>query len=251
MPENPYDNPRFFARYRAMPRSVGGLQAAGEWHVLRRLLPDLRGKRVLDLGCGLGWHCRYAAEQGARRVVGVDVSERMLAEARAKTTTPLIEYVQRPIEEIDYPEGAFDVVLSSLALHYVASFEDVCRRVARCLAGGGDFVFSVEHPVFTARGDQEWHRDAEGNILHWPVDRYFQEGPREAVFLGERMRKYHRTLTTYVDTLLDAGLALLRLAEPQPPEHLMDQPGMRDELRRPLMLLIAARRAAGHGAAHP
>ena len=66
MKENKYDDPAFFNQYKSMARSQGGLAAAGEWHELKKLLPDFNGKRVLDLGCGFGWHCRYAVEHGAR-----------------------------------------------------------------------------------------------------------------------------------------------------------------------------------------
>ena len=65
MRENRYDDPKFFEKYSQMDRSVKGLSGAGEWETLRPLLPDFAGKRVLDMGCGYGWHCRYAAEQGA------------------------------------------------------------------------------------------------------------------------------------------------------------------------------------------
>ena len=78
---NEYDNERFFEEYARMPRSMEGLSAAGEWHQLKPLFPDLRGKRVLDLGCGYGWHCKFAAEQGAAQVLGIDLSERMIREA--------------------------------------------------------------------------------------------------------------------------------------------------------------------------
>lgn len=64
MKENKYDEEIFFEKYSRMDRSRQGLQAAGEWSELQKLLPDFTGKRVLDLGCGYGWHCRYAAEQG-------------------------------------------------------------------------------------------------------------------------------------------------------------------------------------------
>ena len=98
----------------------------------------------------------------------------------------------------------------------------------------------MEHPVFTAYGSQDWYYDENGEILHFPVDHYFAEGRREAIFLGERVTKYHRTLTTCLNTLLEQGFRLRRVVEPQPPEHMLDLPGMRDELRRPMMLLVAA-----------
>lgn len=239
--ENAYDKRKFFEKYSRMERSVKGLEGAGEWHELKKMLPDFRGKRVLDLGCGFGWHCRYAAENGAQSVLGIDISENMLQEARRRTEDPRVEYRKISLEEYEYPENSFDAVISSLALHYVESFEDICRKVYRCLKPGGEFVFSAEHPIFTAYGSQDWYRDEKGNILHWPVDRYFEEGKREAVFLGETMVKYHRTLTTYLGSLLKNGFQITGVVEPMPPESMMDIPGMGDELRRPMMLLVSAR----------
>ena len=109
MRENQYDDEAFFQAYSKFPRSVEGLRAAGEWHELEKLLPDFTGKRVLDLGCGFGWHCRYAAEHGATRVVGADLSEKMLAGARERNGGPRIEYVRAAMEDIDYPPDSFDV----------------------------------------------------------------------------------------------------------------------------------------------
>lgn len=240
MKENKYDDPEFFKEYKQIARFTGGLEAAGEWPEFQKILPDLRGKRVLDLGCGFGWHCRYAVEKGAKAVVGVDLSEKMLQEARTKTDSPLIEYVRMAIEDIDYPEDSFDVVISSLVFHYIESFADICRKVNRCLVRGGNFIFSVEHPVFTAQGNQEWYCDNNGKPLHWPVDHYFKEGRREAIFLGKEVTKYHRTLTTYINTLLEHEFEITKFVEPKPAAHLMNEPGMNDELRRPMMLLIAA-----------
>ena len=237
---NIYDDRRFFEKYSQMSRSRLGLEGAGEWRTLERMLPDFSGKRVLDLGCGFGWHCVYAARHGAVRVLGLDRSENMLRRAREQTRETAVEYRQMELEEYEYPEGAFDVVLSSLALHYVKDFSDVCQKAARTLVRGGDFVFSIEHPVFTAYGEQEWMYGPAGEILCWPVDRYFEEGERDAVFLGERVKKQHHTLTTLVRGLLESGFQITDLAEPQPPEEMIDLPGMADELRRPMMLLICA-----------
>ena len=184
----------------------------------------------------------YAAEQGASSVVGIDLSERMLSVVWEKSKFPQVQYQRCAIEDIVFSPESFDIVLSSLALHYVESFEKVAQKVASYLVCGGDFVFSVEHPVFTAYGSQDWIYADNGEILHFPVDNYYYEGPRQAIFLGEKVVKYHKTLTTYLDGLLQNGFSIKRVIEPQPPEEMWDQPGMKDEMRRPMMLIIAARK---------
>ena len=95
-------------------------------------------------------------------------------------------------------------------------------------------------PVFTAYGTQDWHYNEKGEILHFPVDNYYYEGKRTAVFLGEKVTKFHRTLTTYLNTLLSNGFIINHIVEPQPPENMMDIPGMQDEMRRPMMLIVSA-----------
>ncbi|MFS0557326.1 class I SAM-dependent methyltransferase [Brevibacillus sp. 179-C9.3 HS] len=244
MKQNKYDEQGFFSQYSQMARSIEGLSAAGEWHVFRELLPPLHDKKVLDLGCGFGWHCRYAREQQARSVVGVDLSENMLARAREATSDPAIEYIRFAIEDIDFASEEFDVVISSLAIHYVERFDLLCQRVHHCLAPGGSFVFSVEHPVFTALAAQDWHYGPQGERLHWPVDNYQQEGIRHTNFLENEVVKYHRTFSTYMNDLIAAGFQIAKVAEPGPPEEMLDIPGMRDEVRRPIFLLIAASKQA-------
>ncbi|MBZ4188230.1 class I SAM-dependent methyltransferase [Niabella beijingensis] len=243
MQQNKYDDPSFFENYSRMPRSQEGLGAAGEWPVLRAMLPDLRGKRVLDLGCGYGWHCRYAADQGALQVTGVDLSAKMLEKARSYRFSPLITYLESPVESVDFPPGSFDVVISSLALHYVADYALLCKKVFGFLTAGGCFVFSTEHPVFTARAEQDWFVDKEGNRLHWPVDHYQQEGRRDTRFLGHEVIKYHRTMATLLNSLLQAGFSILEIAEPGPDPGLYGRyPEMVDETRRPIFVLVAARK---------
>ncbi|QNK64058.1 class I SAM-dependent methyltransferase [Pedobacter sp. PAMC26386] len=241
MKQNKYDDPEFFANYSQMPRSTGGLNAAGEWQIFRALLPDRNNKKVLDLGCGFGWHCRYAREQQAKFVIGVDLSENMLTRARNSTNDSAIEYRQLAIEDIDFAAEEFDVVISSLAFHYVENFNTVCKKVRHALKPGGSFVLSVEHPIFTALASQDWHHDQEGKRLHWPVDGYQDESQRIARFLDNDVIKYHRTLETYLNTIIDAGFRITRISEPQPSKEVLEEyPEMKDEVRRPIFLLIAA-----------
>src|SRR6266513_2564827 len=241
MKQNKYDDPGFFANYSQMARSISGLDAAGEWPAFRTLLPKLGDKNGRDLGCGFGWHCRYAREQQARSVVGVDLSEKMIARARESTNDSAIEYRRLAIEDIDFSAGEFDVVFSSLALHYVERFDIVCQKVHHCLVPGGTFVLSVEHPVFTARASQDWYYGQHGERLHWPVDHYQEEGARQARVLEQEVVKYHRPVATSVNTVLDADFPLTKLSEPQPTQELLDtHPAGQGETRRPLFLLIAA-----------
>lgn len=241
MKENKYDDKIFFEKYSNMERSIKGLEGAGEWYELQKMLPDLQGKRVLDLGCGFGWHCRYAISQGAESVIGVDISERMIGEAKKKTASENIQYLCTPIEDIKYPDNSFDVVISSLTLHYIESFEEILEKISRWLVSGGCFVFSVEHPIFTAQGKQDWYYDNLGNRMHWPVDQYFTEGIRKSVFLDEEVVKYHKTLTTYIQGLITKGFIITGVVEPKPArDKLVETPENLDEMRRPMMLLISA-----------
>ncbi len=168
MTQNIYDNEEFFAGYSRLRRSVEGLDGAPEWPALRSLLPDLRGRGVLDLGCGFGWFCRWARQQGAARVLGIDVSARMLAQARATTRDPAVDYAGRDMEDLELPAGSFDLAYSSLGLHYVENLE---RLVGECTGRslpGASLVFSVEHPIFTAPAKPGWSRNADG-CNTWPV----------------------------------------------------------------------------------
>ncbi|MBM7644465.1 ubiquinone/menaquinone biosynthesis C-methylase UbiE [Scopulibacillus daqui] len=241
MKQNKYDDPDFFSAYAQMPRSVKGLEGAGEWHMLKGLIPNLKDKNVLDLGCGFGWHCRYARERQASSVIGVDISEKMIQKAREMTNDPFISYIKAPIEDIDFSDSQFDVAISSLAFHYIKSFKSICEKVYHCLKSGGSFVFSVEHPIFTSRKEQDWHYNEQGNRLHWPVDNYQIEGLRETTFLNDSVIKYHRTISTYINDLINTGFMIRAVKESVPSEEMLEKlPEMKDEIRRPMFLMIAA-----------
>ncbi len=242
MKENKYDDSVFFTKYSQMYRSLKGLEGAGEWSELQKVLPCFSGKEVLDLGCGYGWHCKYAAEHGASYVLGTDISQKMLQKAQEINSHPNIQYQRIAMEDLDLPKESFSIVLSSLAFHYIQDFPLMVRRIHSWLKTSGQFVFSVEHPVFTSYGTQDWWYDKNGEILHFPVDNYYYEGQREATFLGEKVVKYHRTLTTYLETLLQNGFQLQHVIEPQPPQTMLMIPGMKDEMRRPMMLIISAQK---------
>lgn len=242
MTQNLYDDPDFHDRYSQLRRSVEGLAGAAEWPAMRAMLPPLAGLRVLDLGCGFGRYSRWLREAGAASVVGIDISERMLERARAETADPAIVYRRETIEEAGFADASLDLVFSSLALHYVADFGAVCATLARALAPDGSFVFSVEHPIFTAPSRQEWV-ESPGDGLAWPLNGYLDEGARRTHWLGSDVTKYHRTTASYVNALIAHGFRIVALDDWGPsPAQVEAQPEWGVERERPAFLLVAATR---------
>lgn len=243
MKQNVYDDPQFFAGYKALRDNDSGLNGALEEPAVLSLLPDLEGGSVLDLGSGFGDFCRLARKRDAASVCGVELSRRMLETARERTDDTGIEYVQAAIEDFDIRPASYDLVISRMALHYVHDYAAVVRAVSAGLRPGGRFVFSVEHPICTALC-RSWHKDAQGDALFWPVDDYGREGERRQRWFVDGVVKYHRTVQTYVNALLDAGLPLKRLLEPQAgPEWIERRPDLQTTVRRPPILVIAADKA--------
>lgn len=241
--KNIYDDREFFEEYGKMSRSREGLKGAGEWHQLKELFPDVENKVVLDLGCGYGWHCMYAASRKAEKVLGIDQSEAMIEEARKRNKDERIRYKVCGLEEYEYPREAYDLVISNLVLHYVKDLERVFENVYRTLKPQGVFLFNMEHPVFTGSVNQEWIRDENGIAKYWPVDRYFYPGERKTSFLGHTVTKEHHTLTQIFTGLLRAGFSIEAVEEAVPPKEMADLPEMKDELRRPMMLMVRTKKS--------
>ena len=234
-----YDDPEFFNAYSQMDRSRYGLSAAGEWHQLEKLFPDVKAKTVLDLGCGYGWHSKYCTDHGAASVLGIDASTSMIAEAEKRNADPCITYRVCTLEEYDYPAETYDLVLSNLVFHYVEDLDAVYQKVYETLKPGGIFLFNIEHPTFTAAPGQDWIYQ-DGKAAYWPVDQYFYPGERNTAFLGCPVKKYHHTLTQILGGLLECGYTLEMVEEAMPSEEMAVQ--MPDEMRRPMMLLVKGRK---------
>lgn len=240
--ENIYEKESFFQEYSKMSRSREGLKGAGEWHQLKDLFPDLKHKHVLDLGCGYGWHCSYAVECGADRVLGIDSSEKMIQEAKKRNADPKIRYEVCGLDGYAYPDNSFDCVISNLVFHYIEDLEEIYQKVYKTLKDNGTFLFNMEHPVFTGSVNQEWVCDSEGRKIYWPVDRYFETGERVTNFLGHAVVKQHHTFTQILMGLLNTGFQIEAVEEAVPAPEMRSLPEMENEMRRPMMLLVKARK---------
>ena len=236
-----YDNPGFFGRYQEMRQRGAGLNEDLERPAIVRLLPDVAGADVLDIGCGDGGLGRWLASQGACHVLCTDPSARMLTLA-AGYAHPRVRYCRASAESLSLAPECLDLVVSSLALHYVADYGTLIRRVAGWLRPGGHVVYSVEHPICTARDPMTgWVAAGEGTV--WPVDDYARETTRAQRWLGTLVTKHHRKLATLIGGILAAGLVLTGIDEPCPDEQaIARRPDLADHRRRPPLLIISARR---------
>ncbi|MHA6577025.1 class I SAM-dependent methyltransferase [Pseudomonas yamanorum] len=242
MTQNIYDTEVFFEGYSKMGRSVEGLAGAPEWPALQAMLPPMSGSKVVDLGCGFGWFSRWAQEQGAEQVLGLDVSQKMLARAKKMTASSAITYGIADLEKLDLPNAAFDLAYSSLAFHYIVDLKGLFARIHQALVPGGRLVFSIEHPIFMAPRQPGWLIDEQGR-KSWPVDSYQIEGPRVTNWLADGVIKQHRTVGTLLTLLIQAGFTLAHVDEWGPSEaDLKARPALAEELERPMMLLVAAHR---------
>ncbi|MEQ9638871.1 MAG: class I SAM-dependent methyltransferase [Alphaproteobacteria bacterium] len=242
MAQNIYDDPDFFAGYATLARSEKGLDGAPEWPTIQSLLPEVKGKRVVDLGCGYGWFCRWAAEAGAADVLGLDVSEKMLAKARTDNAHAAIRYARADLDALELPEGRFDLAYSSLTLHYLERLPAMLATVHRALAPGGWLVYSAEHPIFMAPHQPGYATLDDGREV-WPLDDYLVEGPRKTNWFAEGVVKQHRTLGTQVNMLIAAGFEIAHLEEWCPSDaQVAEVPAWARERHRPMIYIMKARR---------
>jgi SAM-dependent methyltransferase len=234
-----YDDAAVFDRY-FDPREpsespVFTMESPAFWEVVG----DVAGLEILDLGCGDGGLGGELLARGASTYTGVDGSLRMI-DAASDRLGSAAALVHDNLDGYAPPTAAFDLVVSLRALHYVRDLTAVLSRAAGGLRPGGRLVYSHEHPVITSYEA----REPDGRRTDWRVDNYFVPGERDVVFLGRKVRKYHRTVEEHLDAVANAGLQFVRLSECAPRWHRFD--GDRDEYERrrriPLFLLIEATR---------
>lgn len=242
MKQNIYDNEAFFNGYSKIRENDNNANNLFEKPVLYSLLPDLAGKTVLNLGCGFGENCIRYVDKGAKRVVGVDISEKMLAVAESENSHKSIKYLKMPMEDIGELRERFDVVVSSLAIQYVEDYQGLVNNIYNLLNDGGVLVFSQEHPINTCfSSGSRWTKDENGKKLYANVEYYSVDGSRESTWFVDGVKKYHRTLSTVINTLIGSGFRIDKIIEPVPtPELLREHPEYDDLLHKPDFLLVRA-----------
>ena len=244
--QNIFDNETFFNGYKALRESDCNANDLIEQPAMRKLLPDLNGKSVLDLGCGYGHNCVDFVNRGAERVVGIDISEKMLAVAEKESANDKIEYRNMSMTDISKLAETFDFIYSSLAFHYVKDFDAFARGMYSVLNAGGQLLFSQEHPIITATVDGAGHfnKDENGNRISYTFSNYNQSGERKIHWYVDGVVKYHRTFSDIITALAKAGFVIEEVCEPVPEEWAIQKlPTLAKEYIKPNFLIAKARKA--------
>jgi len=200
---------------------------------LLSLLGEVKNKNILDSGCGEGYFSRILAQSQAT-VTAVDYSTKMLEIAKKRTPIDLqIDYRYGNCEDLDFlKDNSFDVIVSNMVIQDLADYEKAFQEMYRLLLDGGYFIFSILHPCFVTP-ESGWEKTNDGEKLHWNVDKYFYEGVYEQR-LGdkEKMLFFHRTLTSYISTIIKTGFILEGLVEPKPSEEMLSKyPAFEEDFR--------------------
>ncbi|MDR2520071.1 MAG: class I SAM-dependent methyltransferase [Eubacteriaceae bacterium] len=240
--KNVYDLETFFEAYMQIRDNPNNYNSLLEQPALFRLLGPVKGKRILDLGCGFGDAAAKLASMGAACVKGIDISEKMLSKAKSLYSgIPGLEFERLDMAEAHSLSGTYDAVTSSLAVHYVEDFGKLACDVFRLLEPGGVFVFSQEHPMTTAPkfGPGYTLNPLNDKPLYYNLADYGLSGARSSEWLGVSVGKYHRTFTDLARSLIGAGFCIADIEEPLPsPADVERNPQIEKEYHKPSFLLI-------------
>lgn len=219
--QNIYDNDAFFENFKTLRSKEINFNDCIETPIMLSMLPEVNGKKLLDIGCGMGQHARQYAEMGAQSVLGIDISEKMLEYAQTHFSAPEITYQRLALEEIDSLTGPFDLITSSLVFDYAEDLPALMQSVHRLLTDDGHFVFSMSHPMATAWDGQydRYTRTEEGVRLHANINNYMVEGRRCVKWVVQEYELYHRTFATIVNAIAGAGFLIERCEE----SHISDE----------------------------
>ena len=214
--QNIYDNNEFFKSYQEM-RNKSGLSTNDliEIPQLFSLIGDVKGKKILNLGFGAGGHDRRLIEMGAESVLGIDLSQNMINEAIKNNSSDKIEYKVLSMLDIDSLDEKFDLVISSLAIHYVEDYDGLCKKVFNILNDGGEFIFSYGHPMDSCAilNDYSDNFVVINGKKYFLISDYNNEGKRVSHWYVDGVETYHRNMSHLVNGIIHSGLTLLEMKE--------------------------------------
>lgn len=214
MEQNIYDDEEFFKGYSELREGVSANDLI-EIPQFFDLIGNVKDKTILDIGCGAGGHDRRLIELGAKSVLGIDISTKMLEEAKKNKNSDKIEYQLLSMNDLEKLDRKFDLVVSSLAIHYIEDYDGLCKKVYNLLNDGGYFVFSHGHPMDSAiiLNNLEHRYVILDDKKYFLISDYNNEGKRVNHWFIDGVETYHRNMSHLVNGLIDAGFTIKRLNE--------------------------------------
>ncbi len=243
--QNIYDNETFFEGYKALRAGETNYNDLLEQPAMAKMLPDLNGKSVLDLGCGYGHNCIDFVQRGAESVVGIDISEKMLSVAKTESKHEKIQYLNMSMTDISQLDDKFDLIYSSLAFHYVKDFDSFAKDMFSVLNKDGQLLFSQEHPIITATidGNGHFNKNIKGKRVSYTFSNYNEPGERKVHWYVDGVIKYHRTFSDVINALAKAGFVIEEVCEPVPEPWAVEKlPTIVKEYIKPNFLIVKARK---------
>ncbi len=201
------------------------------------LKKEVKGKSVLDLGCGSGIYTKKLASFGAK-IVGSDLSSGLIEIARREN--PSIKFYIEDAKKTQFKKSSFDVVSSSLMIHYFKELPPLFKEVNRILKKNGLFVFSMHHPVMEVSSKLKI-KGIKGSLLK----PYFHNNKYEVVLHDKiKLIAYHHTFENIINSLNDSGFIVERILEPFPPKKAKknNEKAYERTIRRPSFLVVKARK---------
>lgn len=214
--KNVYDNSTFFKEYQETRAKEVNANNLIENPIMKEMLPCLKNKTILDLGCGAGDMDKYFIEMGAQRVLATDISVNMINVANTVNGDEKIEYQVLKMEDLNTINEKFDIVYSSLAFHYIEDFNKLLSDINNHLNPNGMLIFSQESPINMANSkyteDDERKYDKDGR-RYFIIDGYCEEGERKVWWNDTVVTKYHRTYATLVNSLIKNGYEIVEIKD--------------------------------------
>lgn len=250
MKQNIYDDKEFSKKYDELRIEKRGLNANDliEIPAFRNIMPNVTGKKILDLGCGYGENDKYYKELGAKSILGLDISTHMIEIANKDNKLSDIDYKVMAIEDIYQINDKFDIVISSLAFHYIKDYNKLLKDIYNLLNKDGYLIFSQEHPFTTCikytENVKKGHTIIDDKYFGLFSD-YNRPGIRTKEWFDKTVIKYHRTFTEVINELVKNGFYVERIEEPVATKDALNKnPKYINQLDRPFFLIIKAKKVA-------
>jgi len=199
-----------------------------EWPAVKKMLPDLTGKKILDIGCGTGIFTFLLEGYNPLKITGLDISESMLsiAKQKAEQRNSKATFIVGDASYTDqYVNEKFDLIFSSTTSHYIENLDKLFESMKKCMEDNGHIILSIIHPIYSSMypiehgdtfpKDEEWHI----RYLDKSVRAYIQPWIEYNDRYEKRLSKsYHHLFSDYVNAINKAGLTICQIEEPMPPE---------------------------------